>query len=70
MSSATRTLEQTLLDTVATGTSDDPFAALGPHDAVVDGRPALIIRTMQPGADRVELVMLPIGDGLTVALRH
>jgi len=44
------------LDAVTAGTSDNPFAVLGPHPATVDGRPALVIRTMQPAADDVQLV--------------
>jgi 1,4-alpha-glucan branching enzyme len=56
MSRALRTPEDQLLDAVSTGTSDDPFAALGRHAAEVNGRPAVVIRTMQPAASAVELV--------------
>jgi 1,4-alpha-glucan branching enzyme len=45
-----------LLDAVAAGTCDDPFAVLGPHPVTAGGRPALIIRTMQPAASDVQLV--------------
>src|SRR4026207_949988 len=53
------TLEDDMLDAIATGTADDPFAILGPHAATHDGRPAIVIRTMQPSASSVELV---VGD--------
>ena len=44
------------LDAVASGTSDNPFAVLGRHETTMKGRPAVVIRTMQPAASRVELV--------------
>src|SRR5688500_5705075 len=56
MTRALRTEEDHILDAVASGTSDNPFAVLGRHAATVDGRPAAVIRTMQPFASRVELV--------------
>ena len=46
----------TALEAVATGTSDDPFAVLGRHATTLNGRPAVVIRTVQPAASRVELV--------------
>ena len=46
----------TALDAIASGTSDDPCAVLGRHEIVVDGRPALVIRTLQPAASDVQLV--------------
>ena len=45
-----------MLDAVAAGASDNPFAVLGRHEATLDGRPAVVIRTMQPAAARVEVV--------------
>jgi len=56
MTSAIRTAEDRSFDAIANGTSDDPFAVLGRHDATVNGRPAVVIRTMQPAASAVELV--------------
>jgi 1,4-alpha-glucan branching enzyme len=56
MSSAIRTAEDDLLDALAAGTSDDPFAVLGRHTTTVNGRPAVVIRTMQPAAAHVEVV--------------
>ena len=56
MSHALRSEQDELLDAVASGTSDDAFAVLGRHEATLNGRPALVIRTMQPAATRVELV--------------
>jgi 1,4-alpha-glucan branching enzyme len=41
---------------VASGTSDDPFAVLGRHEVIVDRRPAVVLRTMQPAASAVELI--------------
>jgi 1,4-alpha-glucan branching enzyme len=51
-----RTGEAEALDAVAAGTSDDPFAVLGRHRVVVDGNPAVLIRTLQPAASDVQLV--------------
>jgi len=45
-----------LLDAVAAGTCDDAFAVLGRHGVTIDGRPAVIVRTMQPAASSVDLV--------------
>ena len=59
MTGGIRTAEDDMLDAVAAGTADDPFAILGPHAATHDGRPAVVVRTMQPSASSVELV---IGD--------
>jgi 1,4-alpha-glucan branching enzyme len=56
MSSAIRTAEDELLDALAAGTSDDPFAVLGRHTTTLNGRPAVVIRTMQPAASHVEVV--------------
>src|SRR5688572_11841722 len=56
MSLGARTGEDEALDAVAAGRSDDPFAVLGRHRVVVDGRAALVIRTMQPSASDVQLV--------------
>jgi 1,4-alpha-glucan branching enzyme len=47
------------LGAVAEGSSDDPFAVLGRHPAPAGGPPGAIIRTFQPAASAVELV---IGD--------
>src|SRR6476469_7745800 len=59
MTPATRTAEDDLLDAVAAGAGDDPFAVLGPHLTSHDGREAMVIRTMQPSATAVDVV---IGD--------
>ena len=56
MTPGVRTPDDEALDGVASGTSDDPCAVLGRHRVVADGRPALIIRTMQPAASDVQLV--------------
>ena len=56
MSHAVRSDEDVMLDAVAGGVSDNPFAVLGRHEATLRGRPAVVIRTMQPAATRVELV--------------
>jgi 1,4-alpha-glucan branching enzyme len=56
MSLGYRTAEDDALDAVASGNHDDPFAVLGRHAVTVDGRPALVIRTMQPAASEVLLV--------------
>jgi 1,4-alpha-glucan branching enzyme len=56
MTGALRTAEDRILDAIATGTSDDPFAALGRHRVTIDGTPAVVIRTMQPDASAVEVV--------------
>jgi hypothetical protein len=56
MTGAIRTVQEDALDAVAAGHADDPFAVLGPHASTHKGRPALVIRTMQPSASAVELV--------------
>ena len=56
MKQALRSEEDQALDAVSSGTSHDPFAVLGRHLATIKGRPAVVIRTMQPAASRVELV--------------
>ena len=55
MSVSVRTPVDDALDTIVSGTGDNPFAVLGPHPAIVDGRPALVVRTMQPAASDVQL---------------
>ena len=56
MTDAVRTEADQALDAVSSGTSHDPFAVLGRHPATLNGRPAVVIRTMQPAASRVEVV--------------
>ena len=56
MPSPSKATEPDLVDVVATGTSGDPFAVLGRHGVTIDGRPAVIVRTMQPAASSVELI--------------
>jgi 1,4-alpha-glucan branching enzyme len=56
MSRALRTEEDEIFDAISTGTSDDPFAVLGRHTTTRDSHPAIVVRTMQPAASRVELV--------------
>ncbi|HEY3092349.1 MAG TPA: 1,4-alpha-glucan branching protein GlgB [Vicinamibacterales bacterium] len=68
MTAVTRTAEEDALDAVAAGAADDPFAVLGPHGTTHDGRPSIVVRTMQPSATRVELL---IGDhAIPMAKRH
>ncbi len=57
MSGAVRTAADRVFDAITGGTHDNPFAILGPHRETVSGRPAMIVRTFQPGATGVELVM-------------
>ena len=70
MSGATPTVEDLAIDAVARGTSDDPFATLGRHQTTLNGRPAVVIRTMQPSAARVELVRRPGGELVPMTRRH
>jgi 1,4-alpha-glucan branching enzyme len=56
MTSALRIAEEHAFDTVVSGTSGDPFAVLGRHPTSIDGRPGLVIRTVQPTATGVDLV--------------
>jgi len=56
MTPASQAAEPDILEAVANGTSGDPFAVLGRHTVTVDGRPAVVVRTMQPAATSVELV--------------
>jgi 1,4-alpha-glucan branching enzyme len=56
MSLGVRTAEEEALDALAFGAHDDPFAVLGRHVSTHGGRRALVFRTIQPSADRVELI--------------
>ena len=51
-----RVADDEAVDAIVAGTSDDPFAVLGRHRVIVDGKPALVVRTMQPAASDVQLV--------------
>ena len=70
MPSATHTVEDTALESVARGTSEDPFAILGRHETTLNGRPAVVIRTMQPAASQVELLRLPDRHATPMMRRH
>ena len=68
MTAGTRTAVDDVLDAVAAGAADDPFAVLGPHETTRNGHPAIVIRTMQPSASGVEIV---VGDRVVpMARRH
>jgi len=56
MSSAVRTSQDRAFDALVGGTFDDPFAILGPHRETSGGRSAIVVRTFQPAASRVEVV--------------
>src|SRR5262245_46868324 len=56
MTPTTRAAETDSLKAVADGRSGDPFAVLGRHPVTIDGRAAVIIRTLQPAATAVELI--------------
>src|SRR5687767_11107166 len=70
MSPATHTAEDAALDAVAHGTSDNAFASLGRHELTHNGRPAVVIRTMQPAAAQVELLRLPQRQAIPMERRH
>jgi 1,4-alpha-glucan branching enzyme len=65
MSGAIRTAEDDLLAAVAGGTSHDPFAVLGRHETDMNGRRAVVIRTMQPAAAAVDLITDDTVIGMT-----
>src|SRR5687768_18579249 len=69
MPGATHTAEDWLA-AIAHGTSDDPFGVLGPHETTVDGRRAVVVRTMQPSASHVDLVGPTGGQNVPTARRH
>jgi 1,4-alpha-glucan branching enzyme len=69
MKRATQTADNPL-SAIATGTSDDPFAVLGPHSVRMNGSPALVIRTMQPAADAVELITAAGTTTIAMPRRH
>ena len=56
MTGAIRTAEDDLLQAIIGGSADDPFAVLGRHTTTLHGRPAVVIRTLQPAATSIELV--------------
>jgi 1,4-alpha-glucan branching enzyme len=61
MSGAVRTVAEQMLAAVVGGTSDDPFAVLGPHVVREAKRSTLVIRTLQPAADAVHLITSAAG---------
>ncbi len=56
MSGASSPARPPAISAIVEGTSDDPFAILGRHTATLRGQPAVVFRTMQPGAVSVDLV--------------
>ena len=62
--------EDASLEAIARGTSHDPFAFLGPHETTSGGRRSAIVRTMQPAASHVELVVHPSARRTPMMLRH
>jgi 1,4-alpha-glucan branching enzyme len=56
MSPLTRAEAQALA-AVAAGVSGDPFAVLGRHPAPAGGAPGAIIRTLQPAASAVDVIV-------------
>src|SRR6187399_1696051 len=58
MSGAVSTPQDRAFDALVGGTSGDPFAVLGPHRDTANGRPAIVVRTFQPSASRVELIAM------------
>ena len=68
MTGAVGAAQDDILDAVASGTADNPFAILGPHAATHNGRSVIVIRTMQPSATGVDLL---VGDrALPMDKRH
>src|SRR5688572_9925411 len=55
MSGASSSARTSAISALVEGTSDDPFAVLGRHDTALNGQPAVVFRTLQPGAVGVEL---------------
>ncbi len=67
MSDSQTAVNDARLLAVVAGTSDDPFGVLGCHrDPDSDG--ALLIRTLQPAAERVDVLIR--GEALPMARRH
>ena len=54
--SSSPTLHDDAVAAAAAGTSDDPFAVLGPHAGRERGRAVVTVRVVQPSAERVELL--------------
>ncbi|MBI1872835.1 MAG: 1,4-alpha-glucan branching protein GlgB [Acidobacteria bacterium] len=50
--------DEAAVESISRGTHGDPFAVLGPHLTGSGGRTRLRIRTMQPAAARVELLVV------------
>ena len=74
VSGALETRDDQLIAAVATGRSGDPFAVLGRHAVVIDGRPAVIVRTIQPAAVSVELItpgrVTPMARNIPICVRR
>src|SRR5215207_6305994 len=56
MSGASSSARPPAISAIVEGTSGDPFAVLGRHDITLNSQPAVVFRTLQPGAVGVELV--------------
>ena len=56
MSGAPSPARTPAVSAIVEGRSDDPFAILGRHPATLRGQPAVVFRTLQPGAVSVDLV--------------
>ena len=61
---SSRAADSRELNALAAGTCDNPFSVLGRHAASLGGRPAVLVRTIQPRASSVELV----ADGRSVPM--
>ena len=70
MAGATHTAEDTWLEAIARGKWDDPFGVLGPHETTLEGRHAVVVRTVQPAAAHVDLVVRSGGDAVPMLRRH
>jgi 1,4-alpha-glucan branching enzyme len=51
------TLPDAHVRALVSATCTDPFGVLGPHGLTIDDRPAVVVRTLQPAARKVELLV-------------
>jgi 1,4-alpha-glucan branching enzyme len=51
------TLPDAHVGALVSATCTDPFGVLGPHGLTIDDRPAVVVRTLQPAARKVELLV-------------
>ncbi len=70
MPPASATLPAAAVELLARGVHPDPFAVLGPHEAVLDRTAGLVVRAVRPDADQMEVQARPAGATVPMTRQH